>query len=204
MRSSPANASLICVPMFASWTTGIAISAVNDRYMTKSPIVISPARIDGSADQHHRDQRRPEDQRRGRADRGHAGQRLGDVAEQPVRALGEHHLLALLGRVGLDDADAAERFGQPARHLGVDRAALAEQRPQPLERHRHAAAERAEDEDRDAPSAASSGRTGRRARATAETIEPASCTRPVPTRFRMPSASVMMREMRTPVLVESK
>ena len=32
--------------MLASWTTGIAISAVNERYMTKSPIVISPARID--------------------------------------------------------------------------------------------------------------------------------------------------------------
>ena len=34
--------------------------------------------------------------------------------------------------------------------------------------------------------------------------EPVSCTRPVPTRFRMPSASVMIREIRMPVLVESK
>ena len=32
------------------------------------------------------------------------------------------------------------------------------------------------------------------------TTLPMSCTRPVPTRFRMPSASVMMREMRTPDL----
>ena len=55
--------------------------------------------------------------------------------------LREHELLALLGGVRLDDADAAERFGEPAGHLGVDLAALAEQRPQPLERRRHAAAE---------------------------------------------------------------
>ena len=39
---------------------------------------------------------------------------------------------------------------------------------------------------------------------TAVMIEPVNWTRPVPTRFRMPSASLMMREMSTPVLVESK
>ena len=39
---------------------------------------------------------------------------------------------------------------------------------------------------------------------TAVTIDPVSCTRPVPTRFRMPSASVMIREISTPVFVESK
>ena len=33
---------------------------------------------------------------------------------------------------------------------------------------------------------------------------PTSCTIPFPTRFRMPSASLMMREMSTPVFVESK
>src|SRR5215212_7769865 len=33
---------------------------------------------------------------------------------------------------------------------------------------------------------------------------PMSCTSPVPTRLRMPSASVITREMRTPVCVESK
>ena len=38
----------------------------------------------------------------------------------------------------------------------------------------------------------------------AVTNPPTSCTSPVPTRFRMPSASDMMREMSTPVLVESK
>ena len=39
---------------------------------------------------------------------------------------------------------------------------------------------------------------------TAVSNEPLSCTSPVPTRFLMPSASFMMREMRMPVLVESK
>ena len=38
----------------------------------------------------------------------------------------------------------------------------------------------------------------------AVTIDPVSCTSPVPTRFRMPSASVMMREIRMPLFVESK
>ena len=38
----------------------------------------------------------------------------------------------------------------------------------------------------------------------AVTSPPTSCTSPVPTKFRTPSASVMMREMRIPVLVESK
>jgi hypothetical protein len=39
---------------------------------------------------------------------------------------------------------------------------------------------------------------------TAVTSPPTNCTRPVPTRFRMPSASFMMRETSTPVCVESK
>ena len=53
---------------------------------------------------------------------------LRDVPEQAVRALGEHQLFALLGGVGLDDADAAERFGEAAGDFRVDLAALAEQR----------------------------------------------------------------------------
>ena len=46
MRSSPANASVICVPILASWMIGTVTSAVRVKYMTKSPIVISPARIE--------------------------------------------------------------------------------------------------------------------------------------------------------------
>ena len=59
-----------------------------------------------------------------------------------MRALREDELFALLRGIRLDDADAAERFGETAGDLGVDLAALAEQRSQPLERVRHAAAER--------------------------------------------------------------
>ena len=44
---------------------------------------------------------------------------LRDVAEQPVHALGEDQVLALLGGVGLDDPDAAERLVQAAGDLGL-------------------------------------------------------------------------------------
>ena len=40
--------------------------------------------------------------------------------------------------------------------------------------------------------------------ATAVTFPPINWTSPVPTRFRIPSGSVMIREIRTPLLVESK
>ena len=86
---------------------------------------------------------------------GDAGHRLRDVAEQLVRALREDEVLAPLGRVGLHDADAAERLVQPAGDLGVDLAALAEQRPERLERVAHRAAERREHQDRRRASAAS-------------------------------------------------
>ena len=102
-----------------------------------------------AADEHHRDADRADDERRKRPDRRHAGQRLRDVAEQTVRALGEDQFLALFSRVGLDDADAAERFAEPAGDFGVDLAALTKERAKPLERRRHAAAERAQDDDRD-------------------------------------------------------
>ena len=101
----------------------------------------------GAADQHHRDARGADDDRGKRRHGGHAGQRFGDVAEKPVRTFGEDQLFALLGGVRLDDADAAERFGEAAGDLGVDLPALAEQRPQPIEGRRHPAAEQAEDDD---------------------------------------------------------
>jgi len=40
MRSSPAKASVICVPIEAIWTIGIAISPVNSTYWIMSPIDI--------------------------------------------------------------------------------------------------------------------------------------------------------------------
>ena len=36
---------MICVPIDASWKIGIVISAVNDRYFTRSPMVMAPSRI---------------------------------------------------------------------------------------------------------------------------------------------------------------
>jgi len=39
---------------------------------------------------------------------------------------------------------------------------------------------------------------------TAVTMPPSSCTRPVPTRLRMPSGSFITREISTPVCVVSK
>ena len=82
---------------------------------------------DGAApDDDHHDADDADDGRGKRRDRRDAGDRLGDVAEQPVHALREHQLFALFGRVGLHDPDPAERLVQAARHLRVDLAAFAE------------------------------------------------------------------------------
>ena len=141
MRSRPANASVICVPMLASCTTGTVISAVKVRYITKSPMVICPARIELPPTSIIEMPMAPSTTVEKAETLDTPVSDLRHVAEQAVRALREHQLFALLRGVGLDDADAAERFGQPAGDLRVDLAALAEQRPQPLERRRHAAAE---------------------------------------------------------------
>ena len=45
MRSSPANASVNCVPMFAICTTGNATSTTMNTYMNRSPTVICPLMI---------------------------------------------------------------------------------------------------------------------------------------------------------------
>ena len=65
-----------------------------------------------------------------------------------MRPAREHELLATLGHIGLDDADAAQRLGQAARHIGVDLPALAEQRAELRERPRHVPAEHGEDHER--------------------------------------------------------
>ena len=141
MRSSPANASVICVPIDAIETSGAATRPMKKMYMTRSPSVISPAMIARPPSQIISTPMMPTMTVLPAVRRRDAGHRLGDVAEQAVRALREDDLLALLGGVGLDDADAAERLGEPAGDLGVDLAALAEQRPQRPERVGHAAAE---------------------------------------------------------------
>ncbi len=142
MRSRPANASVICVPMFASWMTGIVMSATIERYHTKSPMRHRSGADGRSADEHHRDADGADDDAGEGADGRHARQRLRDVAEQTMRAFGEDELFALFCRVRLDDADAAERFAEAARHFRIDLAAFAEERTQAFERRRHADAER--------------------------------------------------------------
>src|SRR5438552_7792143 len=58
-----------------------------------------------------------------------------------MRAAGEGQLLALLGGVGLDDANASERFGQPSGEGRGYFAALAEQRSKPREGERQGSSE---------------------------------------------------------------
>ena len=66
-----------------------------------------------------------------------------------MRAAREGQLFALLGGVGLDDANAAERFGQTPREGRGYFAALAEQRPQPCEGERQGRAESPQHQSRD-------------------------------------------------------
>ena len=51
-----------------------------------------------------------------------------DVVQQPHDALRKYALLAGFGAITLYDADAAERFGEPAGDFGVDLAALPKNR----------------------------------------------------------------------------
>ena len=99
--------------------------------MMKSPSVIAPGQDRAAADDDH-DHADDADDRPWRTP---------PIAETPVidcamlrnsrcTPLREDQLFALLGRVGLDDADAAEGLVEPAGDLGVDLAALAEERPQ--------------------------------------------------------------------------
>ena len=100
-------------------------------------------------DPHDRDADDAQEQRRERGDGRKAGHRPGDVAEEPVDPLGEDQGLAPLGAVGLDHPHARERLGQAAGDLGVDLGALAEERPQRLERVEENQAEERQDGERD-------------------------------------------------------
>ena len=87
MRSRPANASVICVPMLAIEISGAASRPMKKMYITKSPSVIWPARMSLPPIQIMTTPTTPMitvlPDGRGRD----AGHRLRDVAEQPVRAL---------------------------------------------------------------------------------------------------------------------
>ena len=61
------------------------------------------------------------------------GERADDVLEEAVDTAGEDRGFAVFGVVALDDADAAERFGEAAGDFGVDLGALAEDGADDLE-----------------------------------------------------------------------
>ncbi len=149
MRSRPANASVICVPIDAIETSGAATSPMKKMYMKKSPSVIRPAMMSRPPSQIITMLITPMIDVAAGGGRGHAGHRLRDVAEEAMRALRKDDLLALLRGVALDHANAAKRFGETTRDFGVDLAALAEQRTQHPEGVRHPASEQAEHEHRD-------------------------------------------------------
>ena len=94
-----------------------------------------------AADDDHDDADHANNDGRERGDCRDAGNRFGDVAEEPMHALGKDELFTLLGGVGLDDPDPSERLVQPASHLGIDLPALAEEWPKAVEGERHRAAE---------------------------------------------------------------
>ena len=150
MRSSPANASLTCVPIDAIWTSGIGHQSdeerVHDEVAERHRAGENRATADD--DHHHADD--AGDHGRSRADRRRSGDRLGDVAEELVRAAREHQSLARLGHVDLHQTHAADRLGEPAGDFGVDRAAFAEERTEARERLHHHRAEREQDEQRGA------------------------------------------------------
>ena len=113
MRSRPAKASVICVPIEAICTTGAAIRPVKKMYMMKSPRVISPATMERPPTTIITTPMMPT-----------MTVEIAVVAETPVidcamlrsslcDASGEDDLFALLRRVGLHHANAAE--GLPRR-----------------------------------------------------------------------------------------
>ncbi len=83
---------------------------------------------------HHRRTDDPQDHRRGQHHQRLRGQRADDVVQKPRHARCEDPRLALLRAVALHHANAAQRLGQPPRHLGVDLGPLAEDGPDGLER----------------------------------------------------------------------
>ena len=101
--------------------------------MKNAPSVMRPARISLAPDVHHPRAHEPEEHgRREREDRGR-GQRAEHVVEDAPDPALEDGRLALLGVVALHHPHAAERLRQAAGDLGVDLAALAEDRPQHAE-----------------------------------------------------------------------
>ena len=135
--------------MDAIWISGAASSPTNTAYASKSPSVILPVNIAWPPMMIMTMPTMPTISVENAVTSGDAGERRGDVAEEPVDAARERLLLAALGHVRLHDSNAAHCLGQAARDFGRDRVALAEDRAKAFERDRHHDAERQQDDERD-------------------------------------------------------
>ena len=203
VRSSPATASVSCVPMFTIWTTGAIMNASNMR---------DTARI-----------RRPSC---GRPERSCAPRYITSPPTTPstvvdasvIRLFAVSDLITLsssrftppantprfplLRVVSLHHPHAAQRLGQPPRHLSVDLRPLTEDRPDGPERLLQNQPERPDHENIN--SVIRGARCIRKKNAmTAVITPPTNSTSPVPTRLRTPSTSVMMRDTSMPVRFSS-
>ena len=115
--------------MLTSWNMGAIRNASSAVKVTKSPSVMTCGG-DLARAHVHDDGAHHAHQNRGRkAHERSRGQAFQNVVEQPLHAALEHRLLARFGMIALDHAHAAQRFGEPSRHFGIDLAALAENRP---------------------------------------------------------------------------
>ena len=203
MRSSPANASVICVPTDASWKIGIVIRAVKDRYFTRSPIVIVPSRMAAPPISIIATPLAPttSDENAMTADvpvidfATLRNSRCAPFANTSSSRFSAVYALTMR----TPPRDSASRPVTSAliwlrsRKSGRSRLnAVAMPMPKVLRIS-------------DVTTVKRQLMYIRTVKAiVAVRIEPVSCTRPVPTMFRTPSASLMIREMSTPVLVESK
>ena len=135
MRSSPAKASVICVPIVAISTSGMATNA-GEKYVHEKVAERHAARQDiPAADKDQNDPNNADDDRGESHDARNCRHRPGYVAKQSMRAAREDQFLAFLRRIGFDNADAAERLCQTAGHFSIDFATFAKHRPQFLKRN---------------------------------------------------------------------
>ena len=201
MRSSPANASVIWVPMEAIWTIGAASRPVKNTYMIRSPTSSGPpsTRSPPTRSSARRSRRRCGGEGAGARNGGH---RLRDVRKIRWRPSRRRSVPAAR-RCRPSRCGCRRGSPQPAGDVGVDLAPLPENGTKALEEDGHPATEEDQHGERDGGQLPVEPEEHAE-RDTAVTNPPTSCTRPVPTRFRIPSASDMMREMSTPVFVESK
>ncbi len=149
MRSSPASASDSCVPIDDIWMSGAASMPTKKMYMMKSPSVMVPARMARPPTTIMTTPIAPMTMPPNDVTAEIPVSVWRTLVKQVEHAGRKYPVLALLGDVGLDDPNAAERFAEPARNPRGDLAALAEERTKPAERDNHPGGEQHEHHDAD-------------------------------------------------------